>query len=92
MSLSELKIQKLKPREKRYLVSDGRGLYIAVMPTGEKYWYSRTFENGREHIVPLSEQELNLFKELREFTPHDEYCFVLRGKNKPIGKMSFAKA
>jgi len=66
MSLSELKIQKLKPREKRYLVGDGRGLYIAVMPTGEKYWYSRTFENGRERKRSLGRYPDVSLKEARE--------------------------
>lgn len=46
--LTELKIKSLKPKEKRYLVSDGQGLSIAVMPSGEKYWYIRTWDNGRE--------------------------------------------
>lgn len=66
MSLSELKIQKLKPREKRYLVGDGRGLYIAVMPTGEKYWYARTFENGRERKRSLGRYPDISLKEARE--------------------------
>ncbi|MBQ4418912.1 MAG: tyrosine-type recombinase/integrase, partial [Synergistaceae bacterium] len=61
----ELTIQKLKPREKRYLVGDGRGLYIAVMPTGEKYWYSRTFENGRERKRSLGRYPDISLKEAR---------------------------
>ena len=46
--LTELKIKNLKPREKRYLVSDGQGLSITVMPSGEKYWYVRTWDHGKE--------------------------------------------
>lgn len=46
--LTELKIKNLKPKKKRYLVSDGQGLSIAVMPSGEKYWYVRTWEHGKE--------------------------------------------
>lgn len=51
--LSELKIKSLKPKKKRYLVCDGQGLYIAVMPTGEKYWYVRLWENGHERKVSI---------------------------------------
>lgn len=46
--LTELKIKNLKPRDKRYLVSDGQGLSITVMPSGEKYWYVRTWDHGKE--------------------------------------------
>lgn len=66
MALSELKIKNLKPKEKRYLVSDGQGLYIAVMPTGEKYWYYRTWENGREHKRSLGRYPDIGLKEARE--------------------------
>jgi len=66
MALSELKIKNLKPRDKRYLVSDGQGLYIAVMPTGEKYWYYRTWENGKEHKHSLGRYPDIGLKEARE--------------------------
>lgn len=66
MALTELKIQKLKPREKRYFLADGHGLYIAVMPTGEKYWYIRTWENGRERKKSLGRYPDIGLKEARE--------------------------
>ena len=66
VALSELKIKNLKPRDKRYLVSDGQGLYIAVMPTGEKYWYHRTWENGHEHKRSLGRYPDVSLKEARE--------------------------
>ena len=66
MSLSELKIKNLKPKEKRYLVNDGHGLYIAVMPTGEKYWYVRTREGGTEHKYSLGRYPNIGLKEARE--------------------------
>lgn len=66
MSLTEIKIQKLRARGKRYLVSDGHGLYIAVMPTGEKYWYVRTWENGRERKRSLGRYPDVSLKEARE--------------------------
>lgn len=74
MALSELKIKNLKPKDKRYLVGDGRGLYIAVMPTGEKYWYYRTWENGKEKKRSLGRYPDVSLKEARElkYKPQDK--------------------
>ena len=66
MALTELKIKNLKPRDKRYLVNDGQGLYIAVMPTGEKYWYYRTWGNGKERKRSLGRYPDISLKEARE--------------------------
>ena len=66
MPLSELKIRNLKPRKSRYLVNDGQGLYIAVMPTGEKYWYVRTREGGVEKKHSLGRYPDIGLKEARE--------------------------
>ena len=66
MALSELKIKALKPKDKRYFVGDGQGLYIAVMPTGEKYWYYRTWENGRETKRSLGRYPDISLKQARE--------------------------
>lgn len=66
MALTELKIKNLKPRDKRYLVNDGQGLYIAVMPTGEKYWYVRTWKEGKEHKRSIGRYPDIGLKEARE--------------------------
>ena len=34
--LNDTKIKSLKPKDKRYKVSDGENLYILVMPSGTK--------------------------------------------------------
>lgn len=36
--LTELQCKNAKPKEKPYLLTDGRGLYLQVEPTGAKYW------------------------------------------------------
>jgi integrase len=41
MGLTDLMIRKLAPKNKRYEVSDGKGLAIRVMPTGAKSWIFR---------------------------------------------------
>ena len=46
-SLTEKKVAALKPREKRYTVTDGHGLTLKVQPTGTKSWVLRVCANGR---------------------------------------------
>ena len=48
MALTELQIKQLKPKEKRYTVSDGRGLILEIHPNGAKYWILRFKVNGKE--------------------------------------------
>lgn len=71
MALTELKIKSLKPRKSRYLLADGQGLYIAVMPTGEKYWYVRSWKNGRESKVSIGKYPDISLKEARDLA-HEE--------------------
>lgn len=66
MSLTDIKIKSLRPREKRYYVPDGRGLYIAVMPTGEKYWYAREYADGKETKRSLGRYPDISLKQARE--------------------------
>ena len=79
MALTELKVKNLKPKDKRYLVGDGQGLYIAVMPTGEKYWYYRTWKNGREHKYSLGRYPDVGLKQAREI----KYSYRGRQKQTP---------
>lgn len=72
MALTELKIKSLKPRKSRYLLADGHGLYIAVMPTGEKYWYVRSWKNGRESKVSIGKYPDISLKEARDLA-HTEH-------------------
>jgi len=53
MALTDLTIQKLKPKEKRYEISDGKGLYIRVMPTGTKTWVFRYQYDGKARRMTL---------------------------------------
>lgn len=80
MKLTELKIKSLKPKATRYLISDGGGLSIAVMPTGEKYWYYRTWENGKERKVSLGRYPDIGLKEAREL----KYSYKDKNKAAPV--------
>ena len=45
--------QALEVRSSRYLVSDGQGLYLEVLPSGKKSWIFRYWLNGRPEKVVL---------------------------------------
>lgn len=51
--LTSKRIAALKPREKRYAVSDGHGLTMKVQPTGTKSWVLRLSVNGRVTDIVL---------------------------------------
>lgn len=49
--LTALAIEKLKPKEKQYKVSDGNQLSLLVEPAGAKLWRLRYTFGGRENAV-----------------------------------------
>ena len=53
MSLSEQEIENLKPSGTLRFYPDGQGLYIAVTPSGEKFWYCGTQEGGQERRTSM---------------------------------------
>ena len=52
MALTDKEIQNLEPKDRKYKVFDGGGLYLLIHPTGGKYWrmkyhiHARPFEVG----------------------------------------------
>jgi len=53
MSLTNLQIQKAKPKERQYKLSDGRGMYLIVSPRGGKYWRLDYRFNGKRQTLSL---------------------------------------
>jgi len=53
MGLTDLQIKKLASREKRYEVSDGKGLSIRIMPSGAKSWLYRYQFDGAPRRMTL---------------------------------------
>ncbi|MDY5201754.1 MAG: integrase arm-type DNA-binding domain-containing protein [Sutterella parvirubra] len=51
--LTSKKIAALKPREKRFVVTDGHGLTLRVHPTGSKTWCLRLSADGRVSDISL---------------------------------------
>jgi len=48
MTLTELQIRQVKPKEKRFSLSDRRGLLLKIHPNGAKYWICHVKVNVKE--------------------------------------------
>ena len=53
MRLTETAIKKIKPSEKPFKLSDGKGLYLLVNPTGTKLWRWKYRVLDKEKVMPL---------------------------------------
>jgi integrase len=51
--LSAVKIDSAKPRDKEYMLSDGQGLHLLVMPNGSKLWRLRYRFGGKQNALSL---------------------------------------
>jgi integrase len=52
--LTDLAVRNAKPKDKRYTLADGLGLYLAVLITGKKSWFARyRLPDGKQHTVVL---------------------------------------
>jgi hypothetical protein len=47
MGMTDAQIKALQPRAARYLVSDGRGLSLDILPSGVKSWMYRYRHDGK---------------------------------------------
>lgn len=66
MSLTELEIKQAKPKEKRYCLSDGRGLLLDIKTTGTKTWVVRCYLDGKEIRKTIGEYPKLSLKDARE--------------------------
>jgi hypothetical protein len=63
MALTDTGIKALKPRAGRYIVSDGRGLSLDILPSGKMSWlYRYSFEGKREKATLGGYPDLTLWK------------------------------
>lgn len=53
MSLTDTAVKKAKPALKPYKLSDGKGLYLLINPTGTKLWRWKYRINGKEKLMSL---------------------------------------
>ena len=66
MALTDIQIKALKPQDKKYSVSDGRGLILEVRPNGAKYWIVTVLDK-RQGEAEASRQ---LSRNVDEGSPH----------------------
>ena len=52
-SLSDAAVRNAKAKTKTFKMSDGKGLFLVVMPSGSKYWRLRYFFVGKEKLLAL---------------------------------------
>lgn len=55
MPLSDTRIRNAKPKDAPYKLTDAKGLYLEVRPTGAKLWRYRYRIAGRENVYALGE-------------------------------------
>lgn len=55
MGLSDLSVRKLRPKNERYEVADGGGLYLRIAPTGVKSWVFRYVFDGKPRRMTLGQ-------------------------------------
>jgi integrase len=91
MALTDKEIQGLKPKEKKYKVFDGDGLYLLIHPKYGKYWYLQYHIAGRQHEVAFGTYptiSLKLAREKREEARQQ----LAKGLNPRVVKKSVPEA
>lgn len=65
MALTDTALKALKPRDKTYTVTDDRGLYVEVFPTGGVVWGYRYRLNGKYEKLTLGKYPALTLKNAR---------------------------
>ena len=90
MSLTDASIKALKPREVRYLVTDGRGLCLEVLPSGKLPWlYRYRFKGKPEKVVFGRYPDMSL-KSARQ--QRDRLAAQLMSGESPAAQKQLAKS
>jgi len=53
MKLTDVAIRRLKPKDKPYKISDGKGLFLLVTTTGSRWWRLKYRWAGKEKLLSL---------------------------------------
>ena len=64
--LNDTRVRSAKSREKAFKLSDERGLFLLVMPTGSRLWRLKYRVNGREKLISLGAYPDVTLKRARE--------------------------
>jgi hypothetical protein len=66
MGLTVKQIEALRPMEKRYTVSDSRGLFLEITPNGSMSWFFRYRLNGNQEKIKIGPYPVLELKKARE--------------------------
>ncbi len=89
MALTDTSIRALKPQRVRYLVTDGRGLCLEVLPSGKFSWLFRYRIKGRPEKVSLGRYPDLSLKAAR--CERDKQAILLAGGRSPAEEKRLAK-
>lgn len=64
-TLTDKKIQSLRPKSKSYKVFDGQGLYLEVMPNGSMKWRFRYIVDGKDKRISFGGYPATSLKDAR---------------------------
>jgi len=53
MALSSFAIDRIKPKARSFMLSDGDGLHLLVYPSGSKLWRLRYRFDGKANMISL---------------------------------------
>ena len=81
MALTDAGIKALKPKATRYMVSDGRGLSLDVLPSGKMSWLYRYSMDGARGKVALGGYPDLTLRKARE--KRDELAAQVAGGKNP---------
>jgi integrase len=90
MALTDAGIKALKPRAARYMVSDGRGLSLDILPSGKMAWlyrYSLQGERGKMTLGGYPDLTLRKARERR-----DELATQVAGGKSPAAEVKQRRA
>ena len=89
MVLTDTGIKALKPRHTRYLVTDGRGLCLEVLPSGKLSWLYRYRFNGTTEKVAFGRYPDMSLKSARQ--QRDKLATLLMSGESPAAQKPLAK-
>ena len=82
MALTELGVKSAKPRDKEYMLGDGRGLWLLVKPDGKKYWRLRYWVGDKERKISLGVYPIVGLKDARN--KRDELFKIRENGDDPV--------
>lgn len=90
MKLTETALKALKPKDKPYTVTDDRGLYVEVFPTGGVVWRFRYRLNGKQEKLTLGKYPALSLKNAR--VKRDEAAQLAAMGQSPAARKRLDKA